>query len=134
MRAFQRTGTRGAFNWYRAIDLNWEDARGIPDPTIRIPSLMITAENDLDPAPGRWPSRCARWIPGTAHELIRRCSHWTQQERPDEVNRCCSGSSPTSPPDAPGAARGFGSDTTARAPEPPTVERGRLRSGEFGGS
>jgi len=45
-RAFRRTGTRGSFNWYRAIDLNWEDARRIPDPTIRVPSLMITAEND----------------------------------------------------------------------------------------
>jgi len=30
VRAFQRTGTRGSFNWYRALDLNWEDARRSP--------------------------------------------------------------------------------------------------------
>jgi len=86
VRAFQRTGTRGSFNWYRALDLNWEDARRIADPTIRIPSLMITAENDpiLRPALAE---PMSRWIPGLRTELIRRCSHWTQQERPDEVNR-----------------------------------------------
>jgi pimeloyl-ACP methyl ester carboxylesterase len=86
VRAFQRTGTRGAFNWYRALDLNWEDARGIPDPTIRIPALMITAENDpiLRPALAE---PMPKWIPGLRTELIRRCSHWTQQERPAEVNR-----------------------------------------------
>ena len=57
-----------------------------PDPTIRIPSLMITAENDpiLRPALA---APMPKWIPGLRTELIRRCSHWTQQERPDEVNR-----------------------------------------------
>ena len=86
VRAFQRTGTRGSFNWYRALDLNWEDARRIADPTIRVPSLMITAENDpiLRPALAE---PMPRWIPDLRTELIRRCSHWTQQERPDEVNR-----------------------------------------------
>ena len=28
-----------------------------------------------------------KWIPGLRTENVRRCSHWTQQERPDEVNR-----------------------------------------------
>ena len=86
VRAFERTGTRGSFNWYRAMDLNWEDARGIPDPTIRVPSLMITAENDpvLRPELAE-PMRT--WIPDLRIAPIRRCSHWTQQERPDEVNQ-----------------------------------------------
>ena len=86
VRAFAQTGTRGSFNWYRALDLNWEDARRIADPTIRVPSLMITAENDpiLRPAQAE---PMPTWIPGLRIEQIRRCSHWTQQERPAEVNR-----------------------------------------------
>ena len=86
VRAFERTGTRGSFNWYRAVDLNWEDARRVPDPTIRVPALMITAENDpiLRPALAE-PMRA--WIPDLRIANIPRCSHWTQQERPDEVNR-----------------------------------------------
>lgn len=27
------------------------------------------------------------WIPGLRIANIRRCSHWTQQEKPEEVNR-----------------------------------------------
>jgi pimeloyl-ACP methyl ester carboxylesterase len=85
VRAFRRTGTRGAFNWYRAIDLNWEDARQIADPVIRVPALMITAEHDpiLRPALAE---PMPRWIPDLRMASIRRCSHWTQQERPAEVN------------------------------------------------
>ncbi len=80
------SGTRGSFNWYRALDLNWEDARRIADPTIRVPTLVITADNDpiLRPALAE---PMPRWIPGLRTENIRRCSHWTKQERPDEVNR-----------------------------------------------
>jgi pimeloyl-ACP methyl ester carboxylesterase len=86
VRAFARTGTRGSFNWYRAIDLNWEDARRIADPTIRVPALMITAEHDpiLRPALA---APMPTWIPDLRIANVLRCSHWTQQERPDEVNR-----------------------------------------------
>ena len=86
VRAFERTGTRGSFNWYRALDLNWEDARAIADPTIRVPSLMITAENDLVLRP-ELAEPMRKWIPDLRIANIRRCSHWTQQEKPDEVNR-----------------------------------------------
>ena len=86
VRAFARTGTRGSFNWYRALDLNWEDERQIADPTIRVPTLMITAENDpiLRPAQA---AGMPKWIPDLRIANIPRCSHWTQQERPAEVNR-----------------------------------------------
>ncbi|OAI43869.1 hypothetical protein AYO38_10305 [bacterium SCGC AG-212-C10] len=83
--AFERTGSRGAFNWYRAIDGNWEDARQITDPIIRIKSLMITAENDTVLRPEQAePMR--QWIPDLRIANIKNCSHWTQQERPAEVN------------------------------------------------
>jgi pimeloyl-ACP methyl ester carboxylesterase len=86
VRAFAETGTRGSFNWYRAIDLNWEDERQMADPTIRVPALMITAENDpiLRPALA---AEMPTWIPGLRIANVPRCSHWTQQERPAEVNR-----------------------------------------------
>ncbi|MBI5948010.1 MAG: alpha/beta hydrolase [Chloroflexi bacterium] len=85
-KAFERSGSRGAFNWYRAIDLNWEDARALPDPVIRVPAMMITAENDLILRPeAAEPMR--QWIPNLRIEHIKKCAHWTQQERPEEVNR-----------------------------------------------
>jgi soluble epoxide hydrolase/lipid-phosphate phosphatase len=86
VQAFARTGTRGSFNWYRALDLSWEDARQLPDPVIRVPSLMITAEHDPVLRPER-AEPMSRWIPDLRVANIRDCSHWTQQEKPDEVNR-----------------------------------------------
>jgi pimeloyl-ACP methyl ester carboxylesterase len=70
------------------ITFQWRRLRSreIDDPTIRVPALMITAENDpiLRPALAE---PMPRWIPDLRIEMIRRCSHWTQQERPEEVNR-----------------------------------------------
>ena len=83
--AFEKTGSRGSFNWYRAMDLNWEDARALPDQHIHVPAMMITAENDMILRPeAAAPMR--EWIDDLRIEHIKRCSHWTQQEKPDEVN------------------------------------------------
>ncbi len=83
--AFEKTGSRGAFNWYRALDLNWEDAKALGKTTIDIPSLMITAEHDLVLKPAQAePMR--KHITNLRIELIKNCGHWTQQERPEEVN------------------------------------------------
>ena len=76
---------RGAFNWYRAMDLSWEDARALPDQHIHVPAMMITAENDMILRPeAAAPMR--GWIDDLRIEHIKRCAHWTQQEKPDEVN------------------------------------------------
>jgi pimeloyl-ACP methyl ester carboxylesterase len=86
VRAFARTGTRGSFNWYRALDLNWADARQVADPTIRVPALMITAGNDRILRP-ELAEPMRQWIPDLRIANIPHCSHWTQQEKPAEVNR-----------------------------------------------
>ena len=83
--AFERTGITGGLNWYRAIDLTWEDTRQLSNHTINVPTLMITAENDLILRPEQ-AEPMKQWIPNLRIELIKNCSHWTQQERPAEVN------------------------------------------------
>jgi pimeloyl-ACP methyl ester carboxylesterase len=85
-RAFERTGFSGGLNWYRAIDLNWEDFREIGRYRIAIPTLMITADRDriLRPELAE-PMRA--WFDDLRIEQVANCSHWTQQERPAEVNR-----------------------------------------------
>ena len=83
--AFEKTGSRGAFNWYRALDYSWEDARALPDQHIHVPAMMITAENDLILTPAQAEPMRA-WIDDLRIEHIKNCGHWTQQERPAEVN------------------------------------------------
>ena len=83
--AFSRTGFRGGLNWYRGFDYTWEEVRALKDYHINVPTLMITAENDLILRPEQAePMR--QWIPDLRIEQIKHCSHWTQQERPDQVN------------------------------------------------
>jgi soluble epoxide hydrolase / lipid-phosphate phosphatase len=84
--AFMRGGFRGPLNWYRNIDRNWEENRALPSHTIHVPALMVTAENDSVLLPA-FADGMEQWLPQLRRANIKRCSHWTQQERPDEVNR-----------------------------------------------
>lgn len=86
VQAFEKNGITGGLNWYRAMDLNWEDFRALPSYTIPIKSLMITAENDTILRP-EMAAPMPQWIPDLRIEHIEKCSHWTQQERPQETNR-----------------------------------------------
>jgi pimeloyl-ACP methyl ester carboxylesterase len=83
---FTRTGFRGGINWYRNFDRNWETAQEIGAKPIDTPSLMVCAE--LDPA---LRPEMAAGMPALCRDLetvtIKGCGHWTQQERPDELNR-----------------------------------------------
>jgi pimeloyl-ACP methyl ester carboxylesterase len=85
-RAFEATGFRGGLNWYRNFDRNWELTAYLKDARVQQPALMITAE--LDPV--LRPEMAASmdlWVPNL-HEtvLIEGSGHWTQQEKPAEVN------------------------------------------------
>jgi pimeloyl-ACP methyl ester carboxylesterase len=84
---FGRTGFRGGLNWYRNFDYNWESTAYLAGARVQQPALMITA--DLDPV--LRPELAAgmeAWVPNLrATHLMKNCGHWTQQEKPDEVNR-----------------------------------------------
>ena len=83
---FARTGFRGGINWYRNFDRNWETAPAIGVQPIAVPCLMVTAEWDpaLRPEMAGGMSALCRDLETV---MIRGCGHWTQQERPDELNR-----------------------------------------------
>jgi epoxide hydrolase A/B len=86
VRAFEKTGFRGGLNWYRNIDRNWEESAGLIERVDR-PALMITAEFDVVLRP-EMADGMSRWVPKLQKTvLIRGCGHWTQQEKPEELNR-----------------------------------------------
>jgi pimeloyl-ACP methyl ester carboxylesterase len=85
-RAFERTGFTGGINWYRNIDRNKQLAPDVGVRALSLPCLMVTAE--WDPA---LPPAMAAGMPALCSDLetvmIEKCGHWTQQERPEELNR-----------------------------------------------
>jgi pimeloyl-ACP methyl ester carboxylesterase len=88
---FQRSGFRGGLNWYRNIDRNWELLAAYSGACVNVPALYMAGDLDLVVAFPRMKEVIAdlpRYIPqlkGTI--MLPGCGHWTQQERPNEVNK-----------------------------------------------
>lgn len=83
--AFQRTGFTGGVNWYRNFTRNWEMAEGLPTRIDEVPCLMIMAELDVV-LPPAMADRMGDQISDLEKVLIEGSGHWTQQEKPAEVN------------------------------------------------
>jgi pimeloyl-ACP methyl ester carboxylesterase len=87
---FRRTGFRGGLNWYRNIDRNWESMAPFAASRIDVPALFIAGDRDLVLAfkgMDQAISNLSKNVP-RLHDLVilAGCGHWTQQERPLEVN------------------------------------------------
>ena len=83
--AFRQGGISGPVNWYRNIDANAQTFHGRLDAPISQPMLMIAA--DSDPVlPLSLTEGMERWVGDLERVVIDGCTHWTQQERPHEVN------------------------------------------------
>jgi pimeloyl-ACP methyl ester carboxylesterase len=81
---FSRTGFTGAINWYRNFTRNWARSAELVD-RVEAPSLMITAELD-EVLPPSASIGMEAFVPNLDRALIQGSGHWTQQEKPDEVN------------------------------------------------
>ncbi len=85
-KAFAASGFRGPVNWYRNVDRNRERFPDVSTRPISLPCLMITAEWDaaLPPALAQGMSTVCSDL---ETHMIAGCGHWTQQEKPEELNR-----------------------------------------------
>jgi pimeloyl-ACP methyl ester carboxylesterase len=87
---FQQSGFRGGLNWYRNIDRNWELMAPYAGASITVPALYMAGDLDLVVAFPRMREVIAdlkRFIPQLRGSvMLAECGHWTQQERPNEVN------------------------------------------------
>jgi pimeloyl-ACP methyl ester carboxylesterase len=90
VKEFSRTGFRGGLNWYRNIDHNWELLAPFAGARVSVPGLYIAGDRDLVVAFRHMDQLIANlgsFVPhlrGTI--MLPGCGHWTQQERPIEVN------------------------------------------------
>ncbi|MGI9233643.1 MAG: alpha/beta fold hydrolase [Woeseiaceae bacterium] len=82
--AYAASGFTGPINWYRNWTHNWRRMEGV-DPTIRIPTLFIGAHDDVLIAPEHIEGMAAM-VPDLDVHVLNNCGHWSQQEKPDEIN------------------------------------------------
>ncbi|MCB1247654.1 MAG: alpha/beta hydrolase, partial [Acidimicrobiia bacterium] len=79
------SGLTGQLNLYRNIDRNLEDVAALVGRPITQPTLMVTA--DRDPVlPASMADGMVPLVADLERAHIDDCGHWTQQERPDQVN------------------------------------------------
>jgi len=87
---FQRSGFRGGLNWYRNIDRNWELLAPWTGARVMVPALYMAGEQDLVvkfPGTGQLIANLGQFVPKLQKTImLPDCGHWTQQEKPDEVN------------------------------------------------
>jgi pimeloyl-ACP methyl ester carboxylesterase len=88
---FSRTGFRGGLNWYRNIDRNWELLGAYTGARVNVPALYVAGDRDLVVAaaggPDQLTTNLRTLVPKLRNTImLPGCGHWTQQERPKEVN------------------------------------------------
>jgi pimeloyl-ACP methyl ester carboxylesterase len=87
---FARTGFRGGLNWYRNIDRNWELFAPWAGARVTVPALYVAGDRDLVVAfrgMDQLLPALKQFVPRLDQTLmLQGCGHWTQQERPAEVN------------------------------------------------
>ncbi|XP_012412684.1 bifunctional epoxide hydrolase 2 [Trichechus manatus latirostris] len=83
---FKKSGFRGPLNWYRNMDRNWCWGCKSVGRKILIPALMLTAEKDFVLLP-EMSKHMEDWIPHLKRGHIKDCGHWTQMDRPTELNQ-----------------------------------------------
>ena len=87
---FKRTGFRGGLNWYRNIDRNWELLSPYMGAKVAVPALYVAGDRDLVmgfKGMDQLVPALKQFVPGLQETIILPgCGHWTQQERPKEVN------------------------------------------------
>jgi pimeloyl-ACP methyl ester carboxylesterase len=87
---FARTGFTGGLNWYRTIDKSWELMAAWNGAPLLSPTLYVAGDRDLVvhfPGTSELIGGLRTFVPNlTKTVMLPGCGHWTQQERPAEVN------------------------------------------------
>ena len=85
---FEYAGFTGGLNRYRNVDRDFEDLAAFAHRPITVPALFVGGSKD---GPTLWGGKAIERFGQTLPRLYRSiildgCGHWTQQERPAEVN------------------------------------------------
>jgi pimeloyl-ACP methyl ester carboxylesterase len=92
---YQRTGFRGGLNWYRNADRNWSLLAPWAGAKVTVPALYAVGDRDLVvrfPGADKLIANLGQFVPQLRKTImLPDCGHWTQQERPEQINEALIG-------------------------------------------
>jgi pimeloyl-ACP methyl ester carboxylesterase len=82
------SGFTGPINWYRNLDRNWDLTAPWHRAPISPPALFVAGDRDLvATGAAHAVEHLSDFVPNLRETVwLSGCGHWTQQERPAEVN------------------------------------------------
>lgn len=84
---FAHHGFRGALNWYRNFERNWQITAPLQGKKVMQPTLFLIGNHD---PVGRLESdtleRMPDWVPELEQHRLAQCGHWIQNEQAERVN------------------------------------------------
>ena len=89
--AYEKSGFTGGLNWYRSMDIKWEQRKALEQAVSDLPTYFIGSENDVDLEHFHGDSPLAKLkaqFPQLKQvKMIPEAGHLMQLERSDDVNR-----------------------------------------------
>ncbi|MFI8480656.1 alpha/beta fold hydrolase [Pseudomonas sp. NPDC078700] len=85
--AFKKHGFRGALNWYRNFERNWQKTEFLQDVTVEQPTLFLVGDQDpVATLEAHTISRMPNRVSNLEQHQLTECGHWIQSEKAEEVN------------------------------------------------
>lgn len=88
VRTFEGRGFRGALNWYRNFERNWERTAPLAERKVEQPAFFLLGDKDpVGTLEAHTLQKMPAWVPDLEQHLLVDCGHWAQSEQPEQVNR-----------------------------------------------
>lgn len=85
---FQGRGFRGALNWYRNFERNWQRTEALQGMTIEQPALFLLGDHDpVGTLEAYTLTQMPKRISQLESYVLTNCGHWLQSEQTEQVNR-----------------------------------------------
>jgi pimeloyl-ACP methyl ester carboxylesterase len=85
---FEGRGFRGALNWYRNFERNWERTAPLAERKVEQPSLFLLGDKDpVGTLEAHTLQKMPSWVSDLEQHIVEDCGHWIQSEQPEQVNR-----------------------------------------------
>lgn len=85
---FEGRGFRGALNWYRNFERNWERTAPLAERRVEQPALFLLGDKDpVGTLEAHTLQKMPSWVSDLEQHIVEDCGHWIQSEQPEQVNR-----------------------------------------------